>query len=396
MVDAEGGCLARGVYRMGQPELDALERVIRRGQPFRYFEPSECAAFEREFAEYLGVEHAVMCASGTAALVACLVGLGIGPGDEVIVPAITYLATATAVLAVGAIPVIVDVDESLTLDPAAVEREIGPHTRALIPVHMWGQAADMDALCEIARRRGLLVVEDVCQAVGGGAPGRRLGSFGDAAAFSFNYYKNISAGEGGAAVTRDATRFERMRCQIDCCGFFWNGHSETTRGFASNSSRASEFEGALLRVQLGRLPEMIDSMREHKRWVAARVAHRLELVPERSEDSAGTHLVLRFDSAESAQRFAAETGATVVSETGRHLYTRWTPVLERRGAHHPALDPFLLPANARCRRNYALDQCKRSIRIAERSVLIAMHPDHSEGELDALVERLLSAARSAA
>ncbi|MDX2053670.1 MAG: DegT/DnrJ/EryC1/StrS family aminotransferase [Polyangiaceae bacterium] len=383
------------MFELGDPELEALGRVVRKGQAFRYYEPSECAAFEQSFAEYLGVPHVLLCSSGTAALVASLIGLGIGPGDEVIVPAVTYMATATSVLSAGAIPVIVDVDTSLTLDPSALERAIGPRTRAVMPVHMWGLSADMGAILRIAKDRNLLVLEDVCQAAGGAYQGKMLGSLGHAGAFSFNHFKNITAGEGGAVSTSDPGVFERMRCAVDCCNYFWNGTTNGFRGFASNSSRASEFEGAILRAQLQRLPNWLKVMREHKARVLAETEDCLRSAPVHSpHDECATNIVFQFETAVAASRFAAKTEGPVVSETGRHLYTRWAPVLEKRGAHHPLLDPFLLPANEGCRKDYTVDMCARSIDIASRSVLCAMNPFRTEKEISELIARLRGAAKS--
>ncbi len=385
------------MFELGDPEIEALTRVIRRGQAFRYYEPSECARFETRFGEYLGVPHVLLCSSGTAALVASLIGLGIGPGDEVMVPAVTYMATATAVLSVGAIPVIVNVDESLTLDPIELEKMLRPRTRAVIPVHMWGLPCDMKAIAKICADNKILILEDACQASGGSYHGRKLGSLGHAGAFSFNHFKNMTCGEGGAVCTLDPKVFERMQCAIDCCNTFWNGNSEAFRGFAANSSRASEFEGALLSAQLERLPQWISKMQEHKRRILSETRDCLRSAPVRSvDDECGTNIVFQFDSANTAARFAAKTGGPVVSETGRHLYTRWAPVLEQRGAHHPALDPFLMPANEACRKNYALNVCARSIDIASRSVLCAMAPTRTDAEVSALIATLRAAAEAAA
>ena len=126
------------MYVMGEEEVEALTNVIRSGKLFRYGHGDECETFERRYAEFLGAKHARLTCSGSFALHSALIGLGVGPGDEVIVPAHTYMATATSVLSVGAIPVVVDVDESITIDPRAVDAAIGPHTKAVIPVHMWG------------------------------------------------------------------------------------------------------------------------------------------------------------------------------------------------------------------------------------------------------------------
>jgi len=185
------------MYVVGEEEIEAIARVIRSGKLFRYGEEGQCATFEKRYAAYLGVGHFALSASGTFALTAGLTAMGIGPGDEVIIPAHTYMATATAVLAVGAIPVIVDVDESITISPKAIRAAVGPHTKAIIPVHMWGATCDMDAIMGLAREHSLQVLEDCCQGVGGSYKGRKLGSIGHAGAFSFNYYKNITSGEGG-------------------------------------------------------------------------------------------------------------------------------------------------------------------------------------------------------
>ncbi|MCR4282290.1 MAG: aminotransferase class I/II-fold pyridoxal phosphate-dependent enzyme, partial [Bauldia sp.] len=178
------------MYVVGQEEIDALARVIRSNALFRYGIGNECDRFEERYAAYLGAKHFALAASGSNALAAAMTAVGLGPGDEILIPAHTYMATATSVLAVGAIPVIVDIDESLTLDPAAFEDAIGPRTRAVVPVHMWGTACDMDAIMPIARRHKLIVIEDACQGVGGSYEGRRMGTIGDVGAFSFNYYKN--------------------------------------------------------------------------------------------------------------------------------------------------------------------------------------------------------------
>lgn len=383
------------MFEMGKEEIEAFTRVVERGHAFRYFEPSDCARFEAAFAEYLGVPHVMLCSSGTAALVASLIGLGIGPGDEVIVPAVTYMATATAVLAAGAIPVLADVDASLTLDPEALRRIVGPRTRAVVPVHMWGLSCDMRAVLKICEENQLLVVEDVCQAVGGGYSGRKLGSLGHAAAFSFNHFKNMTCGEGGAVATSDPLVFERMRCAIDCCNFFWNGHAGGFRGFAANSSRASEFEGAMLLVQLRRLPGWIAAMQQQKRQIIRETADCLKTASAHSAtDDCSTHCVFQFETAKAARAFAQAAKGDLVSETGRHLYTRWTPILERQGAHHPALDPFLLPANEVCRKHYALDVCARSIEIANKSVLVRMDPKRTASEISTLIGRLRTAARA--
>ncbi|MEO6907047.1 MAG: aminotransferase class I/II-fold pyridoxal phosphate-dependent enzyme, partial [Abditibacteriaceae bacterium] len=196
------------MYRIGQEEVEAVQRVINSKVLFRRGDPksghqNEVVKFERELAEKIGTEYALCLTSGTSALICAMVGLGIGPGDEVIIPAYTYIATAQAVLAVGAIPVIADVDETMTIDPEDVKAKISANVKAIIPVHMVGRVANLKVLLEIARENNIKLIEDSCQCDGGSYQGKRTGSWGDAGAFSFNDFKIISSGEGGALVTND-------------------------------------------------------------------------------------------------------------------------------------------------------------------------------------------------
>ena len=386
------------MYRIGREEIDGVRRVVEAGKPFRYGAGSECERFETRYAGFLGVKHCVQTASGTNALTAALMAAGIGPGDEVIVPACTYMATAIAVLAAGAIPLIVDIDESITIDPAAVAATIGPRTRAVIPVHMWGLCCDMDPLMEIARSRGLIVIEDACQAVGGAYRGRMLGSIGDIGAFSFNYYKNITCGEGGAVVTSDDGYAERAKCAVDPCRFYWDGRENSFSGFVANGARASEFEGAILNEQLGRLGGMIESMRAQKQRILGETAAcALEPIPAHSlEWECGTHVMYRFHTPDRAAAFGEAAGGTVAIRTGRHVYTEWDPILAHRGAHHPALDPFRMRENAECRKEYSPGMCRRSLDILERTVFVQTHPDRSEAETEALIRKITAAARTLA
>ena len=256
------------MYQVGEEEVDAVARVIRRsGELFRYGVGHECETFEQRYSAYLGVKHFALAASGSHALAAAITAVGLGPGDEVLIPAHTYMATATSVLTAGAIPVIVDVDESITLSPAAFEAAIGPRTRAVVPVHMWGTACDMDAIMEIAARRDVLVIEDACQGVGGGYKGRRFGSIGHIGAFSFNYFKNMTCGEGGGVAVNDDTWAERARCAIDPCHFYWQGRSDGVQPFSGNGARASELMGAMLNVQLDRIEGMVEAMRAERRTI---------------------------------------------------------------------------------------------------------------------------------
>jgi dTDP-4-amino-4,6-dideoxygalactose transaminase len=206
--------------------------------------------FEQDFAAYCGTRHAVGVGSGTEALWLTLLALDVGPGDEVITVPSTFMATAEAITYCGAKPVFVDIDErTYTMDPAGLERAITMRTKAIIPVHLFGQPADMDPILEIARRRGLAVVEDACQAHGAEYKGRKAGALGDAGCFSFYPGKNLGAfGEAGAIVTSDATLLERIRILRDH-GQVRKYH-HTMIGW---NCRMDGIQGAVLRIKLRHL-----------------------------------------------------------------------------------------------------------------------------------------------
>ena len=388
------------MYIVGDEEIAALTSLIRGGKLFRYGIGNECDRFEQRYADYLGVDHFALTVSGTYALSAAMIAVGLGPGDEVLIPAHTYMATATAVLTTGAIPVIVDVDESVTIDPAAVEAAIGPRTKAVVPVHMWGAACNMDAITEIAARHDLWVIEDACQGVGGGYEGRKFGSIGDIGAFSFNYYKNMTAGEGGGVSTSDEALARRARCAIDPCHFYWTGREEGLKPFAGNGGRASELAGAMLNVQLDRIDGIVGAMRKEKRKIvdATRRFNNLglRLSPVHSPDhDCAAHVMYLLPSAKEATDFTTVFPSVIAGKTGRHTYTEWDQVLMGEGAAHPAMNPYNHPDNAGCRRTYSKDMCARSLDILNRTVMVPTNPAHSEQEIDAIIHNIEVAARVA-
>jgi len=386
------------MYVAGQEEIDALTKVIRNKALFRYGVGNECDRFEARYAKFLGVKHFALAASGSQALAAAMTAVGLGPGDEVLIPAHTYMATATSVLSVGAIPVIVDIDESVTISPQAIEDAIGPRTRAVVPVHMWGAACDMNAIMEIAERRGLTVIEDACQGVGGGYEGRKMGSIGHIGAFSFNYYKNMTAGEGGGVSVNDDTLAERARCAIDPCHFYWHGRDDKAKPFSSNGARASELMGAVLNVQLDRLDGMISAMRAEKKKILAGTKQLdnlgLRQSPMNSADhDCATQVMFTLPSADIATAFTKLMPSVICGKTGRHTYTEWDQVLMGIGAAHPAMNPYLMPANAECRKAYSKDMCQHSLDILNRTVMVATNPEHSEREISDIVHNVGVAAR---
>ena len=388
------------MYRIGEPEAKRVGKLLDSGEMFRYGKAGECDQFEADWGKRLGGVQVRMTTSGTASLYCALVGMKIGPGDSVMVPACTYMATALAVVAAGALPVIVEVDESMTISPEDIEKKIQPHTKAIIPVHMWGLPCNMDAIMEIADRHGIMVLEDACQAVGGGYEGKMLGAIGHVGAFSFNYFKNMTSGEGGAFVTRDEAIFNRGSVSTDCCSYYWNPEEHRPdEQFAGLNYRATEVSGAILNAQLERIDEMLDRMRSHKRTLlkAGEEAGLTSITNHSLDYECGTHLGFVFESEDEARAFASRLKEKVGKvflpiDTGRHVYTRWDPILRKQGAHHPALNPFNLAENKALNIEYSEDMCPQSLDILSRSVLIGMHPDNDSGKVAEMAEAIREAA----
>ena len=248
----------RAQYREIQEEVtEAVARVLANAS---YVLGSEVESFESEFADYCGAAQGVAVNSGTSALHLALLAAGVGPGDEVITVPFTFIATAATIRYAGATPVFVDVDPvSYTLDPARIEAAITPRTRALIPVHLYGHPADMDPILEIARGRGLAVIEDAAQAHGSEYKGRRAGGLGDIGCFSFYPTKNLGAcGEGGILVTSDPERAKRVRILRD-----WGQTSKYRHELLGFNYRMDGIQGAILRVKLRHLERWTEMRRAH-------------------------------------------------------------------------------------------------------------------------------------
>ena len=236
-------------YRRIRAEVDAaMARVL---ETTAFIKGEDCGAFEREFAAYCGAAHAVGVANGTDALILALRAYGVGPGDEVVTVANTFIATGEAILLNGARPVFVDVDPvTFTMDPAKVEAAITPRTKVILPVHLYGHPADMEAIGAIAARHGLPVLEDAAQAHGAEIGGRRAGTLGHAACFSFYPGKNLGAyGDAGAVVSNDADFAARLR-QIANHGGGANKYDNVVLG---TNSRLDTLQAAVLRVKLRHL-----------------------------------------------------------------------------------------------------------------------------------------------
>jgi len=367
-----------GGMELGEAEAEAAARVIRSHNVFRYYGvgdgPHEVETFEHEFAAHFGAKHALCVNAGSAALICGLIGAGVGPGDEVIIPAYTWNATANAVVAARGIPVLAEVDESLTLDPDDVSRRITPRTRAILPVHMRGAPADMDALTSLASDHGLVLIEDVCQAAGATYRDRLLGTFGDAGAFSLQFNKIITTGEGGVMITNREDVFELAIDVHDCAGSVRRGTGLPR--FPGWNFRASEIQGAVARVQLTRLDGLIAKMRANHARITERVAALPGLTLRQANDEGGDAGICLIAFAERVA-LAAEAVDALKAEgveamriydpdvPDLHVYTFWKPIfdaLEDAGRPQP--------------------DCPRTLDLLARAIHVDLSPLCDEQDLE--------------
>lgn len=387
------------MFRMGKEEAEAVARVIETKELFRVNNGlKESEKFEEEWAKVIGSDFSILMSSGTAALISALVGVGVGPGDEVIVPGYTFMASASAVLAVGAIPVLTEIDETMTIDVEDIKKKISKYTKAIIPVHICGYPCNMDAICEIAKEHNLYIIEDACQADGGKYKGKRLGSIGHAGAFSFNYYKLISAGEGGAFVTNDKLAYDRAMIYHDGGAAFRPYASDfEVPVFMGSQMRTNEIAGAIMRVQLTRMDGIIADLKRIKTTICDALAgcDKFTVAPSHDIDGdLGTHIPLRFKDYETAKKFSEDEtiGGYLVFESGKHIYTNWGPVMEKRGAHCDALNPYMLPQNKDLNMEVSHDMLPKTLDLVKRTYHVTLHCDWTDEEVQAKIAAILKRA----
>lgn len=386
------------MYRIGKEELEELKKVIEAQDLFKINKGlQESKQVEQKLSRLFDCKYPIFMTSGHAALTSALVAMGIGPGDQVIVPAYTYIATAMAVVAAGAIPVVAEVDDTLTISPEDIKKKISKHTKAIIPVHIQGFPCNMDAIMEIAKAHNLFVLEDACQADGGSFGGKRLGTIGDAGALSFNYYKIASCGEGGALLTDNRTLFERALIYHDssAVAFFGDQMQDfTTEGFCGNEYRSNELCAAVLNVQLTRLDGILSDLRKNKKYMMDQLEGICKFIPSNDiEGDCGTTLAVQFESEEAARRFATAEGIQGVLpiDTGKHVYRRWTPIMEKRGAFNPLMDPFKMEVNKDIVPDYREDMCPETLERLSKVVYINVAPDDTCEMLDEKIKQIKNA-----
>lgn len=388
--------MGKGVSLFGDEERDAVLAVLESRSLFRYYGPNllrKVEAFEDASKELLGASYAVATSSGTAALRAALAALGVGCGDEVVLPALTFIASVNAVVTMGAVPVFAEIDDTLGLDPADVEAKITERTVAIMPVHLDNGACDMDPLMEIASRRGVAVIEDTAQSMGTTYKGRALGTIGDLGAFSLQLEKNVTSGEGGLVTSQDERLWLRAARYQDQGGQFvtstGSSRSEESVGdpiepFVGENLRMTEIAGAIAEVQVRKLPELLDRQRANQRRVLTVIAGVPGLTHRRLPDpdgDGGSSVNLFLPTASAARRFVKAMRAEKIPAgqlyNGQPVYL--TPsIVEKRtasnkgGPWHCAEHPTDV--------TYGPGLCPQSEDLASRAVIVPIGAAYSEAD----------------
>ena len=341
-----------GMELIGEEEKREILDVLESGYLFRYGSQdntdfkAKVYQLEQQVANLIGVPYAVAVNSGTSALLVALSGLGVGPGDEVIVPGYTFIASFSSVIYARAIPILAEVDRTLNLDPEDVRKKISPRTKAILAVHMLGNPARMDALRAIADEHDLLLIEDCAQAFGASYQGRMLGSIGQAGIYSFNIFKTITAGDGGMIVTNNEAAYRKF------FGIHDQGHSPLRMGvevgqrpFVGQDFRMTELSAAVLLAQLGKLEHILNHLRGNKRRFKDAIADLPGLEFREITDPQGecaTLLTVYLPNEEIARKVAEELNTKVVADSGWHVYSNMEQILEKRTIT-PEGCPFTCP-----------------------------------------------------
>jgi dTDP-4-amino-4,6-dideoxygalactose transaminase len=366
---------------------------------FRYYNPrpSKVAAAEDAMRELIGVKHCLAVNSCTSALVASYRALGIGAGDEVIVPGYTFFATSATVASCNAIPVIVDIDDSLCIDPAAIGGAVTKRTKAIVPVHMRGSPAQMDAIMDIANHKGIPVVEDVAQAAGGSFAGRRLGSIGTMGCFSFDYYKIVVSGEGGFVTTDDEWLYTRAQSWHDCAACWRPDRfaKERKEGelFCGENYRMSELEGAVALAQIRKTDEMLAGYRRAKKQIKDAIEHLPGLSFRRLTDESGDTgicLVVFLPTADHTRKAIEAMQAEGVPAGGIydskirdwHVYNYWEHILDRKAVARDGLPWSAVPAAELPK--YSRDMCPRTLDLLSRAIMLDVNWNYSSQDCSAI------------
>ena len=393
-----------GTELFGDEERKEVMDVLETGVLFRYGHDSQrngiwkAKTFEQEFSTYLGVKHTHFCASGTAADSLSLACCGIGYGDEVIVPPYTFIAPIEAVLLAGAIPVFAEIDETLCISPEGIEKAITPRTKAVLIVQVFGSMGRMDEILAVCQKHNLILIEDAAPALGGSYRGKMLGNFGKMSAFSFDYYKIITAGEGGAVATNDDELYDRAHKYSD----HGHDHIGNARGAEQHpilgyNFRGSELGAAVVLAQLRKLPYMIEKQKSHQNILKQVLKEFPEIqmrhVPDEAGDSA-TFLSFFLPDADQATRVFDEfqkedLTASYWYRNNFHYHRQWGHLKELKSIFNlPVMKMNNVP-------DYKNLQVPQSDAIMQRLMMTQIMVNWNEEELNTLASKMRSALKKA-
>ncbi|MCX5854999.1 MAG: DegT/DnrJ/EryC1/StrS family aminotransferase [Deltaproteobacteria bacterium] len=397
-----------GAELIGKEEIKEVMDVLETGVLMRYGFDKErkgvfkVREFEEAFATYCRAQYALGVTSGSSALKVALTAMDVGPGDEVIVPAFTFLATYEAVLEVGAIPVMADIDDSLNLDPDDMEKRITPYTKAVIPVHMCGAPARIDKIVAVAEKHNILVLEDNAQGCGGSYRGKMLGTFGNMGIFSFDYYKTVTTGEGGMILTDDKDLYRRADWYHD------HGHDHNPnvsramegRTILGFNFRMNEIQGALGLAQLRKLPTIIAEQRKNKATIKEALGNvpgvGFRNIPDPDGDTA-TFLGFNLPEEGMAEKFQKALSAEGVDtvcfkKNSWHYLPNWEHFLARSTANskkYPFMDP-----SYRGKVNYDRSTIPQAEDILGRTLVMGISVWMPEEKLSKIKQGIEKAAKS--
>ena len=394
-----------GAHYMDEVECDAAARVCRSKTLFRYYGlnlQNEVSRLEREFAEYIGVRYGLAVSSGTAALQVAIGALGIGPGDEVLIPGYFWVSTVGAVVRAGAIPVLVDCDDTFDMDPQDAARKITARTKAILVVHMGGVIGRIAEIVALARQRNLKVVEDCAQAAGARQKGVKAGAFGDLSIFSFQMNKHMTSGEGGMVMTNDEHLYRRAEAIHDL-GYPRNEAGRLVMDDPSMQlwgigCRMSELTGAVARVQLKKLERITGAMRSAKLEIKKALADELTFreVPDPDGD-AGSFLMTVFPTREQSLKFTAALRAEGVvadkggmypvhmDEWGLHIYYNVASLVNKRGIS--AVSPWQMAENrASSHVSYAKGTCPHLDDLISRTMIFCVASILTDADVEDIIK----------
>lgn len=405
-----------GGLEIGELEKKYVLEVLESKNLFRYYGPgvaieqfaSKTEELEKKMAARMGTKYAVAVNSCTSALISALVACGVGPGNEVIIPSYTFFASCSAVLIAKAVPIIAEVDASLTMDPKDLEKKITERTKAILPVHMRGAPCRMDKIMRIAKKHDLKVVEDVAQAMGGSYKGKPLGSFGDCGCFSLQYHKIITSGEGGIVVTNDNVLYDRIRSYHDSAACWRPTRFASPRYsgeiFPGENYRMSELTAAVALAQLTKLDDILEMMRERKRRIIEGIGNIPSIEFRRLNDEKGDTdvcLIFFLSSVAVARKFVDALKAEGVSVGGIynkgipdwHIYAHWPHLMRRLTATKEGC-PFTCPYYKGPELKYSEDMCPTTLDYLGRSVHIDVPPQMPLSDCDLVAKAIRKVAKA--